>query len=327
MTVQEYLEHRLRSLKDVPDRVKATNGADDAALVRMRLLSKKFRKIKATPACLDAVDRVVKRAIDTQSPIVLSTLFGGNKLWRFEEAPEVDWAELFNLFYYIDWAKTIVSVHKPGVILDYYSQDISVETLNNIPRVETDKYSATYRAMIAWLKPYLPDGVQIRYRRHLEDFADPNTYYDELKVAEAEILKENDGGYPKMTDAMRTATAMNVRLKPGQDADPLWQEKVELQHQAIFRTPTLRKLFAEADRISLSPTDYEGSNSITTGSTKRSYAKFWAGVGALGKTNDEFHELVLTPKQLKAATFDWRNVALSGLDDKNFKKIRVLGTN
>lgn len=304
--------------------MEATSGAASAVLIRAKLLSKKFRKLKATPACLEAVDRVVNRAIATQRPIVLSTLFGGNKLWRFEEAPEVDWAEVFNLFYYIDWAKTIASVHKPGVIIDYYSQDISVETLNNVPRAETDTYSATYRALIIWLKPYLPAGVQIRYRRHLEDFADPHTYYDELKVAEAEILKENGGAYPKMTDAMRTATSMNVRLKPGQDADPLWQEKVELQHQAIFRTPTLCKLFAEPDRISLSPTDYEDSNSITTGSTKRSYAKFWAGVGALEKSNDAFHELVLTPKQLKAATFEWESMALPGLAGKNFQKIRIL---
>ncbi len=323
MTAQEYLEIRLRSLKDAVNNADDSSNHDVTTRIRAKLLSKKFRKLKATPACLEAVDSVVKRAIDTKSPIVLSTLFGGNKLWRFEEAPEVDWAELFNLFYYIEWAKTIAAVHKPGVVLDYYSQDISVESLNNVPRSETDRYSITYLAMIEWLKPYMPNGIQIRYRRHFEDFADPSTYYEELEVAKAQILKENDG-YPHMTDAMRTATMLNVRLKPGQDADPLWQEKVELEHQAIFLTPTLGKLFAEPDRISLSPTDYEDSNSIITGSTKRSYAKFWAGVGALEKSENGFNELVLTPKQLESATFGWQEVALAGLSGKNFSKVRVL---
>ena len=326
MTAEAYVLARVKSLKDTAHDGTALSGVAAADQIRTKLLSKKFRKLKATPACLEAIDRVVKRAVTTDTPIVFSTLFGGNKLWRFDEAPEVDWAELFNLFYYIEWAKTIAAAHKPGVILDYYSQDISVATLNNVPRTETDQYSASYRAMAGWLKPYLPPGVQIRYRRHLEDFADPNDYYAELEAAKAEILKENGGAYPRMTDAMRTATALNVRLKPGQDADPLWQEKVELEHQAIFRTPTLNKLFAEPDRISLTPTDYEDSNSITTGSTRHSYAKFWAGVGALGKSDKGgFHELVLTPKQLAAAHFTWQDVNLHGLPGKNFSKIRVTG--
>jgi len=325
MTAQEYLQSRLAALSELPASSESQppqQSVEDA--VYAKLMSKKFRKLKATPACVEAVKRIVKRTADTQSPIVLSTLFGGNKLWRFDEAPDIDWAELFNLFYYIEWAKTIAAVYKPGVILDYYSQDISVESLNNVPRSETNAYSAGYRAMIEWLKPYLPTGVQIRYRRHLEDFANPNDYYDELEAAKAEILKENGGAYPKMTDAMRAATALNVRLKPGQDADPLWQEKVELEHQAIFRTPTLGKLFAEPDRISLCPTNYPDSNSITTGSTRRSYAKFWAGVGALEKTENGFHELILTPKQLETATFDWQGVNLPGLSGKNLSRIRVL---
>jgi hypothetical protein len=274
MTAQEYIEKRIKLLKTPVSYVEDLSDEERAAQIKMRLLTKKFRKIKATQDCIEVIDRVVKRAIETKTPIVLSTLFGGNKLWRFEEAPEIDWAELFNLFYYIDWAKTITPLHSPGVILDYYSQDVSVESLNNIPRAETDRYSASYRMMIEWLRPYMPEGVQIRYRRHYEDFTDPSTYYDELKVAKATILNENNGRYPTMSEQMRTATQMNVRLRPEQETDPLWQEKVELEHQAIFRTPTLGKLFAEQDRISLCPTDYEGSNSIITGSTKRSYAKF-----------------------------------------------------
>lgn len=323
MTAQEYINQRLEHLKQVPE-LTAPVSYDVASQIKAKLLSKKFRKLKATSACIEAIDAVVDRAVKTDSPIVLSTLFGGNKLWRFEEAPEVDWAELFNLFYYIDWAKTIIPLHKPGIVFDYYSQDVSVESLNNVPRSETDNYSRTFRQLITWLEPYIPNGVSIRYRRHYEEFNNPNEYDEELEVARAQILKENDGKYPNMSEAMKIATKLNVRLRPGQESDPMWMEKVELEHQAIFRTPTLCKLFAEPDRISLSPTDYSGSNSITTGSTKRSYAKFWAGVGALRTTEKGYNELVLTPKQLEAAKFNWEKIALPGFEAKNFVKIRVL---
>ena len=322
MTPQQYLEKRLSALREAtPGDRSQTSGT--AERIHARLLSKKFRKIKASADCEAAVARVIKHCMDANVPIVLSTLFGGNKLWRFDEAPEVVWAELFNLFYYSDWAKTVAAEHAPGVILDYISQDISVASLNNVPRSETDQYSITYRNLIAWLEPYLPTGVSVRYRRHFDAFENPDDYYAELEQGKQEILKENGGQLPKLNEAMKIATELNVRTKSGQDKDPLWREKVELEHQAIFRTKTLNTFFTAPDRISLSPTNYEDSNSIITGSTKRSYAKFWAGVGALERLGDSFGELVLTPSQLENTPMAWGPVAFEGLTGKNFSRVRL----
>ena len=53
-------------------------------------------------------------------------------------------------------------------------------------------------------------------------------------------------------------------------------------------------------------------------------AKFWAGVGALERSEDSYNEIVLTPKQLNAAGFDWEKVELDGLSGKNFSRVRVL---
>lgn len=61
-----------------------------------------------------------------------------------------------------------------------------------------------------------------------------------------------------------------------------------------------------------------------TGSTKKSYAKFWVALGVLEKSGEGFNELVLTPKQLDAAEFDWEPVHIEGLIGKNFSKIRIL---
>lgn len=320
MTAQEYIQFKLASLKAPADQGDSKGYPED--IVYARLMSKKFRKVKAGQACIDITKCVVAKAVKDQTPIMVTECFGGNKLWRFNEAPEVDWAELFSLMYYVEWMKYVAAVHKPGMIFDYFSQDLAVERLDNLTREELDMYSSTFREMLDWIKPYLPDNVKVTYRRHREMFDDESQYDAELSAAQKRYLEERNGQLPQLSEAMKTRTELNVRLLEGQDDDPLWREKAELQHQAIFMTPTLGTYLNYPDMIWTCPTYDE--DSIVTGSTKRSFAKFWAGVGALEQTAETFTEVVLTPKQLETKTFTWEGVAIPGLKGKNFRKIRIL---
>lgn len=321
MTAQDYIESKLENLK-VPIKYASTSGNIEDAIYA-KLMSKKFRKLKAGEPCINIVKTAVARAVEAKKPITISMCFGGNKLWRLEEAPEVEWGELLSLIYYLEFAKTVASVHEPGVILDYFSQDISVESLDNLSREELDKYTESFKDLIKFVESFLPKGISITYRRHRDFFADDAEYYKELNEAKHKILDKNSGNLPVMTAEMKTRTELNVRLLPEQDKKPDWQQRVELQHQAIFETPTLMKYFNDPDMIFICPTYYD--DSIVTGSTKHSIAKFWAGVGALQVNKGSFNDLILTPKQLSVASFDWENIAIHGLEAKNFKKIRVLG--
>jgi hypothetical protein len=120
----------------------------------------------------------------------------------------------------------------------------------------------------------------------------------------------------------KAAIELNVRLRQGQSDDPLWREKAELIHQSIERTRTMESYVNDPSWIPVCCTYFPGC--IATGSTKKSYAKFWVAVGALEHAGDSFNELVLTPKQLETAHFDWEEVTLKGLKGKNFSKVRVL---
>jgi hypothetical protein len=321
MTAQEYIQKKLDTLKEpVPDGSELKGTPEE--IVYARLMSKKFRKIKAAQPCIDITKRVVEKAVRDQTPIMVTECFGGNKLWRFDEAPEIDWAELFSLIYFLEWMKYVAAVHKPGMIFDYFSQDLSVERLDNLTREELDAYSRTFQAMLEWIEPYLPENVSVTYRRHRDMFDDESKYDVELADAKQKYLDEHDGKLPVLTEEMKTRTELNVRLLNGQDQDPQWREKTELQHQAIFMTPTLGTYLTFPEMVWTCPTYYD--DSIVTGSTKKSMAKFWAGVGALEKSGDSYNELVLTPKQLSSAQFDWEAVHLDGLQGKNFSKIRVL---
>lgn len=321
MTAQEHIISTLGALRK-PAPKEDLGGKSLEEAIYEKVMSHKFRKLSVDKEGKAITKKAIKLAVENKKSVTVSILFGGNKLWRFEEAPEIDWAELFATTYFVQWLKPILNVYKYGVRLDYYSQDVSVESLNNIPREETDKYSATFKDMIKFLEPYLPKGFQITYRRHIEGYKDPAEYYKELEEGKRKILAENNGELPKMDEKMKAATELNVKLRPWQDKDPLWREKVELEHQAIFKTKVLVRYFADPYLIPACPTWYPAT--IATGSTKRSLAKFWAGVGVLRPEDDSYAELVLTPKQLDSAKFDWEDVNIKGLMGKNFKKIRIM---
>ncbi len=321
MTAQDYIISALEALaKPTPMEDIGKTPLEDAILAKV--MSKKFRKLKADDEAVGIAKAAIKHAIEHKEPVKVGLLFGGNKLWRFGEAPEIDWAELFSFIYFLRWMKTIASVYEPGVHFDYYSQDISVETLNNVPRDETDRYQATFKAMLEWTKPYMPERVKVTYRRHADEYSDRSEYYKELEAGKEVVLAQNHGELPKLDEAQKLATGLNVKLRQGQDDDPLWREKVELEHQAIFKTKSLVPYLTDMTIIPSCPTPYPGL--IATGSTKRSFAKFWAAVGALEKHDDSYSEIVLTPKQLAAADFEWEDVNIEGLQGKNFKKIRVI---
>lgn len=321
MNVQDYILSTVEALR-APIAMEDIGNTPLEEAIYARVMSKKFRKLKAADEAMTIARRAIHLAVKDDKPIRIFQMFGGNKLWRFEEAPEIDWAELFSLTYFVQWCRHIASVYKPGVIFEYFSQDVSVESLNNVSRSETDKYSQTFRQMLRWIEPYLPPNIKVVYTRHYELFADPLDYDKEIQMAKQAILEKNGGTLPEMTEAMKLATELNVKLKPDQDTDPDWREKVELEHQAIFQTKTLRMYSDAPDILWTCPTFF--SDSVVTGSTKHSMAKFWAGVGALRPRGDRYDELVLTPKQLEAADFTWEKVNIPGLKGKNFARVRVL---
>jgi hypothetical protein len=322
MTAQEYIVATLEKLAE-PTSLESISSTALEDAIFAKVMSKKFRKLKADESAVRTTKNAIHLAVSNNQPITVSYLFGGNKLWRFEEAPEIDWAELFSLIYFLQWMKSITNVYGPGARLDYYSEDVAVEVLNNVTRQETEMYSKTFRDMLEWIKPYIPRNVSITYRRYGEEYKDYDDYLRELEAAKALVLQENNGQLPTLSETQKLATELNVRLLPGQVEDPQWREKVELTHKALEKTDTIENsYFSDVSLILACPTIYEGW--IATGSTKKSYAKFWAGVGALEASGNDFNEVVLTPKQLENAKFEWQTIKLSGLSGKNFSRIRVL---
>ena len=320
MTAQEYITAELEKLNEPITYADIGNAPFEDAIFA-KVMSKKFRKWKADEQTVSVVRDAIKYAVANNQPLHIGQLFGGYKLWRFDEAPDADWAELFGLIYRAKWAKSITSVYRLGVDFEFYLQDVSVEYLNNLTRAETDRYAETFKSAIQLVNSYLPENIRFTYKRHSE-VADGDVYKAELDAAQEADLAAAGGRLPEMSDEQKRTTELNVRLLPDQDKDPQWREKVELQHQSIFSTKSLVPYLTNRTSIACSAAPFPGYLAI--GANKRSIGKFWASVGVLEKSGDSYDMLVLSPKQLAAATFDWEDVHIEGLSGKNFSNIRVV---
>lgn len=282
------------------------------------IMSKKFRKYSVNPQAIDKVRTAVELNIKNSEPIKIAMPFGSYKLWRLEESPEVDWAELFSMIYYAYWLKPITDVYKPGVWFDFCGDDAILELMNNIPSEDTERYKQTFRDLIRFIQLYLPDNFQYtfnpvgeRYSSKEEFLADLNKKVEELRQKSPIPLEE------RQIEMMK----FNIKPRVGEEID--FQEN-RLLHDAYMDVSKRRPYHKTLDKILISATPFGDRTSLPLGTTKTSVVKFQTGVGVLKKTEDYFMEYIYSPSQLEKSTFDWQEIGIEGLSGKNFKQIRVI---
>ncbi|MEK7651815.1 MAG: hypothetical protein AAB351_01215 [Patescibacteria group bacterium] len=320
MTPQEFIEKRLQQLK--PEKLEMSFSSQDqlSEFIFKTIMSKKFRKFSVSDEYQKQVREAIDRSVSKNEPIQFVFVFGGYKLWRLDESPDVDWAELFTLMYYAKWLKPIAEVYKSGLVFDFSSDDVIVERMNNISKAETESYTNGFRELLGSLSGYLPGNMKFTLTPVGSHYT-PEEFDEDLKD-KISLMEKQLGGLPTLDERRKRMVEMNVRLKPGQDSDPLWREKTELMHQAYYTVSRRRPYTRDRDKVLVFSTQI--GNCIPVGTTKTSVAKFWVGVGALKQKEDGYVEYVLSPSQLANSEYEWVNVSIKGLTGKNFEKIRVL---
>lgn len=320
MNVQDFIQKRLDQLR--PEKTGQSFLSQDQLVdfIFKTIMSKKFRKFSVSEEYQKQVKEAIERSVSKNEPIQFVFVFGGYKLWRLEETPDVDWAELFALMYYAKWLKPIAEVYEPGLVFDFCSDEIIVGRMNNISEAETESYTNGFAMLLDFLRQYVPENMKF-ILTPVRSLYTPAEFEEDLKEKIA-LMEKKLGGLPALDERHKHMVEMNVRLKPGQDSDPLWREKVELMHQAYYTVSRRRPYARSKDKILVFCMPI--LNCIPVGTTKTSVAKFWVGVGALKPKADEYSEYVLTPSQLEGSKFEFVPVSIKGLSSKNFQKIRVL---
>ena len=321
MMVQDYIIAKLDELKKPSDLVMPPPNQLESKIVRL-ILSKKFRKYAANDDLIAHVKKVVHLSVGNNKPISFTFLHGAYKLWRLEESPEIDWAELFALLYYSKWLKPICEIYKPGVWFDFFVDDIVMEKLNNLDRSEVLTYIKSYQAVIDFLKPYQPENLAMTITPVSSQF---KTESDLWQSIEKNLAQLNEKGLPVLTDSQRAMVELNVRPTAEQLKDSSWREKVYQFHNAYMITkgePGYHK--ERPDKILVFTQPLPPGTTISVGTTKNSIMKFWIGVGALKPKNDSFEITILSQNQLAKTKYKFEPISIKNLVGKNFAKIRIV---
>ena len=315
MNAEQYIKTELEKLH-TPLNIKAEEDIE-SQIVRL-LLSKKFRKYSAKPELIQHVKESVHYNINLGQPINLTFLHGAYKLWRLDEAPEADWAELFSLIYYSNYVKPICEIYKPGVWFDFFVDDWILYSIDNLTPEEVSAYLQSYQSIIDYLKPYQPANLKMTITPVGTQFTSRQEFNTELEKRAASLP------LPKLSEAEAKMVELNVRPIKGQTDDPAWREKVYRIHNAYLSMKGDTGYHKNRpDKILTFNQPLPSGTTISLGTTKSSIAKFWVGVGALQPNGDSYRSIILTPNQLSVSPFGWEDIDL-GLPGKNFKKIRVL---
>jgi hypothetical protein len=287
------------------------------------IMSKKYRKYAVPEELAAKIKEAIIFDVENKKPINVTFFHGAYKLWRLDESPEPDWAELFASIYYTNWLKDICEIYEPGAWFDYFVDDYIIPTLNNIPIEDVNTYLSVYRKLFEFLKPYQPSNFKMTATGVGEQFETPEAFEAKLDSDIKQYAAQFPGGLPEVTEARSIMLDLNVKPKSEMTDQPNWKAKNTLVHDAyISKTkagtgyhylPGKIRAFNQPLAVAMG-----------VGTTRASIAKFWAGVGVLKPAAPDYNQIILSPKQLDSAEFDWEEASFDGLEGKNFSKIRIL---
>lgn len=324
MNIQEYLQLKLEDLRQPSGIEKPTNNEQFAREITRLTLSKKFRKYSVGSEVLEHIKASIEANVKNKEPIKFTLPFGAYKLWRLDEAPEADWAELFTMVYFTNWLKPICAIYEPGVWFDFFSDDVIVPRLNNIPAEDLGAYNHSFHMLLDFMKTYQPKNLNMRLTRVIDQYDTQSDFEEDLEQQMVKLRAKLDNGLPILDEAQKATVELNVKTTPEQEKDLAWREKVQFMHDSYASTSQRRPYYRplEKHKIMVVTTPLWGM--LTVGSTKDSTMKFWVGAGVLKPRDDEFRQVILSPSQLEKAHFDFKDANIEGLIGKNFTRIRAL---
>ncbi|HSH56148.1 MAG TPA: hypothetical protein VK983_04995 [Candidatus Limnocylindrales bacterium] len=325
MTVQDYIQTKFEELKPPVGLEKPKNTDDLVEAIYKILMSKKFRKYSANEDLQKSVKNAIRLNVEKNDPINITFLHGAYKLWRLDEAPETDWAELFALLYYSNWVKPVCELYEPGVWFDFFVDDYIINRLDNIPMSDVQAYIVSYQGLVDFLKKYQPSNLKMTITTVGGQFPSEEAFDKSLHSNLEKLTAETPGGLPELNDAQRAMVELNTKATDDQLKDPKWREKVYHLHNAYMATkaePGYHK--GRPEKIMAFTQPLPTGTTISVGTTRSSVMKFWVGVGVLQSKGDNYSQIILSPSQLEKSKYSFENVTVDGLNGKNFKHIRVL---
>lgn len=290
--------------------------------VLSRLFSKKFRKLKLDPACIERTEKAVQQKMTTNQPITIIYPQGGYKLWRLPSSPNADWAEFFVVAYLLEYVAPIAAAYKPGVKIVFYLHTLLMELHDNLTTAEITSYVNSLHEIIAAFQAHCPTNIELSILRDADIYS-REEYFEALEKGKVIAAQDFAAWPPERKAEYRRMSELNIKWQGNERWDQLDEKgKEEKIYQAalyeISATQNLPRVFEKVKSpdnvlVFTKPT----KDFIGIGSTHCSIAKYWVGYGVLETDGQRFYERVLSPSQwehCQKTEFHTEKISLPNLD-------------
>ncbi len=303
-------------LKNKIDEVTSSEDKNQILNYLSRLLSAKYSGSKQSDSMISlTLDKLIY-SFKNKKPIIFIFGFGGYKNYHSPSFPEVDYSELFHMKYMTEFLFPIITTYKYGVILEYESEEISIQ-FNNVPQETTNKYTVSFRKLLEYFIKKIEEQNDIKLNYKLvmaREMYNPEDLYKKMQEYYPSMQKQFDNLTQKEQKIWFKRAKTNFLINGTEDFSHLTE--LELNNK-IIEARINNECFLAAD-YDLRMDFWERSNAIslfgTWGktpcasptdsglhlkSTRASNTDFWIGTGIfkLDEKDKIIQELILSHTQ------------------------------
>ncbi|HLD57511.1 MAG TPA: hypothetical protein VJA47_04345 [archaeon] len=330
----------LKDLQEFPKYVlteedKKSIQSDRVMWMTRKLLLKRFRKTKLYEETEKDILNKITLSIEKDEPVHLIILFGGYKHFWNPSYPRVDWAELFNLRFMSELVAPLLTVHKPGVVLDYGSEDVIMTMMDNYPEKDLDAYASSFEELLEFYTKYVPSNFKISYVRTGRKYDS-----DKLKNKITESLPNKRTEWDKLSSEEKEKRLKRSRRSLVWNGQEDWTKLNQKEREEkIIVSKIIEDTFYEVEAeflgdyftggthipvvLSWGLSDENATHWLTLGSTFASTTDFWIGRGVLEIQSSRIVPRVVSQKQYGAIKDRLQKISVKEFTIKGFGSIET----
>lgn len=120
------------------------------------------------------VEQKLNDIVNNKLPLTFVPSFGGYKHWWSPTYPTIDWAEIFNMKFMLEYLAPIYSDYTDNsVTIEYESEEVILSELNNVPQSGLDEYTKTFRDALSFFNQKLQnDNITLKLSLAREQYKD-----------------------------------------------------------------------------------------------------------------------------------------------------------
>ena len=307
--VNDYINNKLLNLCNLETKLQ-TSMID-------RLFAKKFRKYSIDPQVRIDVEAKLNNIIEKKLPLNFVPSFGGYKHWWTPTYPTIDWAEIFNMKFMLEYLVPICANYKSNKSsIEYESEEIILSELNNVPQSGLDEYTKTFRQALEYFNNK-QKYIEMKLSLAREQYKNYNFNKQKLLERIKEMIPEYTKRFNNYSSQDQEKRIQKARTNFKLDGVVDYSNLSEVEKEELYKKSRIfNEAFLDADYEVRGNDFFEKENNIPLlfsfglgpggeawlhiGSSKSSMTDFWAGTGILEiRENGQIIERILSRNQFE----------------------------